>query len=114
MPAPEQIEISAGGAQLRLSWPHQPDIVLAAGRLRAACKCAPCVRARFDGDFPRQVDDVAIADVMIAEVATMGNFGLNMAFSDGHRRGIYPWPYLREIAASAGGADLARTWSRAI
>ncbi|MCX5691825.1 MAG: DUF971 domain-containing protein, partial [Planctomycetota bacterium] len=32
-----------------------------------------------------------------AELA--GNYGLKIAFSDGHATGIYTWQYLRELAA---------------
>jgi DUF971 family protein len=109
VPAPHAIEISADCVELRLSWPDLPQSALTGSRLRAACKCAPCTRARIDGDFPPRFDAVTIAEVSI-----MGNFGLNIGFSDGHRRGIYPWPYLREIAASAAAADAERSGSRAV
>ena len=98
MPAPDRIDVSADQATLQLMWPAQPTITVTAGALRTACKCAHCIRARYDGRFPDRIDD----DVLIAEVSPMGNFGVNIAFSDGHARGIYPWPYLAEIASSAG------------
>jgi len=28
----------------------------------------------------------------------IGDYAVNIAFSDGHNRGIYPWPYLRLLA----------------
>lgn len=33
----------------------------------------------------------------IEEAELAGNYALNLVFSDGHRTGIYTWPYLREI-----------------
>ena len=65
---------------------------LAAPRLRAACRCAHCVRARHDGLFPSDFDDVTIE-----QLSPMGNYGIKIAFSDGHGRGIYPWAYLSEL-----------------
>ena len=65
---------------------------LAAPRLRAACRCAHCMRARHDGLFPSHFDGVTIE-----RLSPMGNYGINIAFSDGHERGIYPWAYLSEL-----------------
>ncbi len=65
---------------------------LPASRLRAACKCAFCVRARIDGKFPDRFDAIAIT-----AVAPIGDYAINIAFSDGHARGIYPWSYLLEL-----------------
>ena len=65
---------------------------LAAARLRAACRCAQCVRARLDGRFPQSFDAIAIV-----HVSAMGHYGVNIGFSDGHARGIYPWAYLSQL-----------------
>ena len=35
------------------------------------------------------------------EIELVGSYAINIAFSDGHDRGIYPWAYLREIAIEA-------------
>ncbi|MEM9883906.1 MAG: DUF971 domain-containing protein [Planctomycetota bacterium] len=32
----------------------------------------------------------------------VGNYALRIAFSDGHRTGLYTWPYLREIDPNRG------------
>lgn len=34
----------------------------------------------------------------IRAVHAIGVYGVNIAFSDGHDRGIYPWTYLAELA----------------
>jgi len=69
-------------------------VTLAAERLRLSCKCAHCTRARIDERFPRDFPGIAIVDV-----ADLG-YGLNIAFSDGHSRGIYPKSYLANLAES--------------
>jgi prepilin-type processing-associated H-X9-DG protein len=38
--------------------------------------------------------------IRIADITPVGDKGLNLAFSDGHARGIYPWPYLHDITQS--------------
>jgi DUF971 family protein len=65
---------------------------LAATRLRAACRCAQCVRARIDGIFPPSFDGI-----VIEQMSPMGRYGINIGFSDGHARGIYPWAYLSQL-----------------
>lgn len=93
---PNDISCNDDNTELRLIWPSQPGLSIRAGVLRTACKCAHCIRARIDGRFPESFDGISITAITL-----MGNFGLNIAFSDGHARGIYPWPYLQEIAAHA-------------
>ena len=41
-------------------------------------------------------------DVRIIAVEPVG-YGVQLVFSDGHARGIYPWAYLAELAATAIG-----------
>jgi DUF971 family protein len=68
---------------------------LPAERLRAACRCAHCRRAQIDGVFPAEFPSVTLAGV-----APIGHYAVNLQFSDGHARGIYPWSYLAELAGS--------------
>ncbi|ABS68040.1 hypothetical protein Xaut_2800 [Xanthobacter versatilis] len=74
---------------------------LSAPALRAACRCAVCVadqaRGTFSADF---------AGVTLTHVAPFGAHGLNLSFSDGHARGVYPFAYLAALAADAAGPDL--------
>ncbi|XUM22588.1 gamma-butyrobetaine hydroxylase-like domain-containing protein [Bradyrhizobium oligotrophicum S58] len=67
--------------------------LISAERLRLSCMCAHCKRARLDGRFPAQFPGIGIVGV-----SDLG-YGLNIAFSDGHNRGIYPKSYLWELAA---------------
>ena len=67
---------------------------LSAERLRAACKCAHCIRARIEGVFAQEFGGIAIT-----HIAPIGDYAINIGFSDGHARGIYPWSLLQEIAA---------------
>jgi len=85
-------EISADLAALSMRAEGKPCVTLAAEKLRISCKCAHCIRARFDNRFPN-----AFPGIAIVEVADLG-YGLNISFSDGHDRGIYPKSYLATLA----------------
>ena len=90
---PETVVLTSDRARLRLSWPGGETAEILAGPLRSACRCAWCTRARIDGTFAASSGDVAIE-----RLVPIGDYAINIAFSDGHARGIYPWSYLRKLA----------------
>jgi DUF971 family protein len=87
-------DVSPDLASLSMTTLHGDRVSLTAEKLRIACKCAHCLRARIDERFPERFPGLAIV-----EVADLG-YGLNIAFSDGHNRGIYPKSYLLDLADS--------------
>src|SRR5919201_2580268 len=91
------VTCSADGTELHVIPATGLRITVGAAELRAACRCAHCRRARIDGDFPDRFDGVTIH-----AVSSVGGYGINVAFSDGHARGIFPFPYLTELAAGRG------------
>lgn len=85
-------EVSADLASLSMVASGGSQVTLTAEKLRLSCKCAHCTRARFDERFPDGFPGIAIV-----EVTDLG-YGLNISFSDGHNRGIYPKSYLANLA----------------
>ncbi|MDB5801144.1 MAG: hypothetical protein JWL63_2083 [Rhodocyclales bacterium] len=61
-------------------------------RLRTACRCAECTALH------RRGGSIAAADIILKTIEPVGSNALNLHFSDGHARGIYPLPYLVELA----------------
>jgi DUF971 family protein len=98
--APETIVLAADRSRLRVSWASGESAEVRAGQLREACRCAWCTRARIDGNFAASFDGVAIE-----RLTPIGDYAINIAFSDGHARGIYPWPYLQLLARGAHAPD---------
>jgi DUF971 family protein len=90
--APTHIAVSDNLDFLDLTMAQGGTVRLPAGRLRAACKCAHCIRARIDGVFAAGFDGIAIT-----QIAPIGDYAINIAFSDGHARGIYPWSLLLDL-----------------
>jgi DUF971 family protein len=85
-------EVSADLGSISMIANDGSRVSLTAEKLRLFCKCAHCIRARFDERFPERFPGIAIV-----EVADLG-YGLNISFSDGHNRGIYPKSYLANLA----------------
>jgi DUF971 family protein len=92
---------SADGRTLHVTLDTGVTFSLPAERLRAACHCAHCRRAQIDGVFVAEFPSITIA-----HVAPIGHYAVNLEFSDGHARGIYPWPYLAELAAKTADKQL--------
>ncbi|HEY0329402.1 MAG TPA: gamma-butyrobetaine hydroxylase-like domain-containing protein [Rhodopseudomonas sp.] len=93
--APTAIAVSERLDRLELTMAQGERLALPAPRLRANCKCAHCLRARIDGVFPATFDGIAITSV-----TPVGAYAVNIGFSDGHARGIYPWAYLLQLTAA--------------
>ncbi|MCO5399434.1 DUF971 domain-containing protein [Ralstonia soli] len=96
MQPPERIDNDVTHGQLQLGWAHAA-IALDHAALREACRCAECQFKRHHG-----TPVSAPADVRITAIEPVG-YGVQLIFSDGHARGIYPWAYLAELAAIATG-----------
>lgn len=90
--APEAIGNSQSKQQLRLNWPNGEVQLLSHAQLRQQCPCSQCRALRLRGGAP-QVD----ASIRLLQVHPQG-YGLQLVFSDGHERGIYPWVYLASLA----------------
>lgn len=67
--------------------------MLSSSLLREACRCATCRGDRMRNTFAP--DD----QVRLLEARPFGVAGLQLVFSDGHSRGLFPWDYLRSLAA---------------
>jgi ATP-binding protein involved in chromosome partitioning len=66
--------------------------------LRLACGCAQCVD-EWSGEG--RLDPAAVpADVHPLRIESVGRYAIQIAWSDGHASGIYPFRRLRELAES--------------
>jgi DUF971 family protein len=89
---PEAIENHAVQGVLALRWADGREARVTHARLRAVCPCSACRALR------RNVGEVAVdAMVRLADIEPVGAYGLNLTFSDGHRRGIYPFEMLAAL-----------------
>jgi DUF971 family protein len=80
--------------QLRLNWPDGREQVLDHTELRRQCPCSQCRAFRLQG-LTVKVDE----RIRVVQLNAQG-YGLQLIFSDGHERGIYPWPYLSGLTPS--------------
>ncbi|MBM3114599.1 gamma-butyrobetaine hydroxylase-like domain-containing protein [Jeongeupia naejangsanensis] len=85
-------EVLLSPKALTLQW-QDSGTVLDAGVLRANCRCADCRAAALRGR-----PAALVAGIELTGLVPLGHYAVQLQFSDGHERGIYPWPYLRQLA----------------
>lgn len=90
---PEAITDHRLGGVLEIRWADGQVSRLGHPLLREHCRCAGCEQQRRQGLGPAAAD----AQLRLVQIDTVGTMGLNLQFSDGHGRGIYPWAYLRQL-----------------
>ena len=89
---PSAISIDSKKRQVELDWNGKHALV-SHKVLRQSCRCSVCESTR------RKLNDVipVAADIELLKMEVLGSIGIQLFFSDGHDRGIYPWTYLRRI-----------------
>lgn len=96
---PEAIDVTAEGA-VHITWPGGREVTIPAVHLRDLCPCAGCVE---EGTGKKILDPATIpADIRPTEILAVGNYAIQIHWSDGHSTGIYTWPLLREASAIGG------------
>ncbi|AVX89035.1 DUF971 domain-containing protein [Pseudomonas koreensis] len=90
---PLSVSNSQSERTLRLSWPDGRESLFNHAELRRQCPCSQCRAFRLKGLTPR-VDE----RVRMIEINPQG-YGVQLVFSDGHQRGIYPWDYLAQLSS---------------
>ncbi|MDR6710497.1 DUF971 family protein [Pseudomonas hunanensis] len=90
MDAPRAVHNSTTQGELALQWADTVQVISHV-RLRGACPCSQCRAGRLRGGI-----GVVRDDVRVERIEAQG-YGVQLVFSDGHERGIYPWRYLRDL-----------------
>jgi len=97
---PDEISQS-GPRELLIRWRDGAESRFDVRELRLACACAQCVdewtgAGKLDpGDVPD--------DVRPRRITSVGRYAIQIAWSDGHDTGIYPFDRLRALAEDGAG-----------
>jgi DUF971 family protein len=93
---PREIRLTRDRRTLEICWADGAHSRLDAVYLRAKSRSSRAIRAALDECEMPMSEDLRITDVQL-----VGQYAVNLAFSDGDARGIYPWSYLRQLAGAA-------------
>jgi DUF971 family protein len=95
---PEAIDIAPDQA-LVISWPGGAQATIPAKVLRDLCPCAGCVE---EGTGRKLLDPSTIPDdIRPTSIQPVGNYAVQIYWSDGHSTGLYTWGTLRAACGLA-------------
>jgi DUF971 family protein len=81
---------------VEIRWPDGTVQQLSGTFLRESCRCAHCLAIQRHGkEAPGTVRETCIVDIV-----PVGSYAVQLIFSDGHARGIFPWSYLKSLATT--------------
>lgn len=86
------IEVRQASRVMEISWEDGTRSDLPFALLRGRCRCAECESTARRGR-PLAAHD----EVTVVAVRPVGAYAVQVVFSDGHDRGIFPFVYLREL-----------------
>ncbi len=91
---PTEIE-RVGGREIRIRWEDGHESVYRNPELRFACACANCVE---EWSGVRRIQREAIPDdIFPTGMELVGNYAVQITWSDGHATGIYTYDALRQL-----------------
>lgn len=90
--------LQVGDKELRITWDDGHVSVYPLELLRVQCPCALCRAERASPPDPlRVIAGPAPEKLDAVEITPVGRYAINIVWNDGHRTGIYPFEYLREL-----------------
>jgi DUF971 family protein len=88
--------------RFRIRWKDGVTTEYTARQLRLACPCAGCIE---EWSGRRLLDPATVPqELQLVAAELVGRYALSFRWSDGHRTGIFAWPYLRQLGAEVSGA----------
>ena len=92
---PKKVEIVSKQELMKIWWQSGGSVEIDFNELRKHCACSFC---RAKGQLGKPLE----ATTQVINAVPMGSTGLQLVFSDGHDRGVYPWGYLQAIGDGRG------------
>ncbi|MGH1352014.1 MAG: gamma-butyrobetaine hydroxylase-like domain-containing protein [Methyloligellaceae bacterium] len=97
---PTEIHLAKDKKSLLVNWSDRTTDFFSAELLRTGSQSAVSKRHKIDG-LEAEVSE----DLTILEILPIGSYAINIVFSDGYDRGIFPWKFLRTLNERASAAD---------
>lgn len=97
----QPLDVQVIGEELAIKWADGAETFLRLEALRRACPCAGC-RGETDvlGNLHRGPPPALTpASFQLQRLDRVGHYAVQPVWADGHHAGIYPFDYLRRLAA---------------
>lgn len=102
---PKGVAVLKSERKLRIEWETGQVTYCSFGMLRKLCPCAECRSKREQPNSEALVDPMGELSILahkemnITSAKPVGNYALQLEWSDGHNHGIYTWDYLWGICS---------------
>ena len=93
---PAEISVTADRGALTVHWDDNSSHTFSAKILRANSRSAQTTYKVVNGR-----PDLIHENITIQQVNAIGNYAINIVFSDGYTKGIFPWSLFRELSREA-------------
>lgn len=105
---PKKISASRSEGVIRIQWENDETSEYSFRGLRAACPCAECRGGHENMGGPGSPEMMLIPievseKVDLERIEPVGNYAIQIHWTDGHSFGIYTWQYLWEL--NPGGSS---------
>lgn len=94
---PSEIRLAKDRRTISILWADGHEALFDSATLRAKCQSAPSKSKAILNGEPSAAE---FEGLTITDLRPIGQYAINIVFSDGHDRGIYPWPFLKELSAT--------------
>ena len=89
---PSELRLARDRKSLLVIWPDRKTDRFSAQLLRTGSQSAVSKRQKIEGRKPTAPEDIQIRDIH-----PIGSYAVNIVFSDGYDRGIFPWKFLKTL-----------------
>ena len=94
---PADLKLRLKSQELQITWRDGTETVYPLAFLRKHCPCASC---RSERDRKTLLPILSIdpsRKIEVTDAKMMGNYAVQLVWSDGHDTGIFDYPYLRSL-----------------
>jgi len=84
-----------GDTEIRVRWADGHEATYTTRYLRGICQCAACVD-EWTGEKRISMESIP-ADIRAVKISPVGQYGIQIDWSDGHSTGIYAFDVLRKL-----------------
>ncbi|MEE9296811.1 MAG: DUF971 domain-containing protein [Phycisphaerae bacterium] len=96
---PSELKVRRAEQELRIRWRDGKESVFAAFMLRKQCPCATCrqEREKQSRTLLPVLKQAPPTELKLTNAQLVGNYAIQLFWSDGHSTGIYDFKYLRGL-----------------
>ena len=96
---PSDIKLKLAEQQLRIAWADDLKAEFPLAVLRSKCPCATCRTEREGASAnPLKILKGDPTSIKAVSASLVGNYAIQLFWSDGHQSGIYEYRFLRDLA----------------